>query len=309
MYKHEVQELTEGPLHTLSNEAGHRLSLLPNYSACITELELNGITVLDTCTPKEAKSNLWYKSTPLFPFPNRLAGGQYTWRGKTYQFPINDGPNGHALHGFGTECQFEWINKDIRSQQAVLTFRFDYGGELEYYPFPFSLTLHYQLSTENGAQFIATAKNTGAGTMPFGLGWHPYFLVREAGTTALQLPKMSMVGLDATMIPTGKHYDYDLFETPTPVASTVLDNCFKLAPSEDGRATVHLQHPDGTRLQYWQESGADQFPYLQVFTHPERHSIAIEPMSCNVDALNNGNHLWPLQPGEERTTSFGFHPA
>src|SRR5688500_9381880 len=42
----------------------------------------------------------------LFPFPNRIRDGKFTWNGRGYQLPIN-GPNGrHAIHGFA--CYRPW---------------------------------------------------------------------------------------------------------------------------------------------------------------------------------------------------------
>ena len=42
----------------------------------------------------------------LFPFPNRIRGGQFTWEGKTYQLPANDPAMKNAIHGFA--CRRPW---------------------------------------------------------------------------------------------------------------------------------------------------------------------------------------------------------
>ena len=39
--------------------------------------------------------------------------------------------------------------------------------------------------------------------------------------------------------------------------------------------------------------------YLQLYTPPDRKSIAIEPMNCIANAFNNGIGLKLLKPGEE----------
>src|SRR5712692_9930408 len=36
----------------------------------------------------------------LFPFPNRIRDGRFTWDGKEFQLPLNDGPQRNAIHGF-----------------------------------------------------------------------------------------------------------------------------------------------------------------------------------------------------------------
>ena len=36
----------------------------------------------------------------LFPFPNRLRGGQFPFEGRTVQLPLNESTGRHAIHGF-----------------------------------------------------------------------------------------------------------------------------------------------------------------------------------------------------------------
>ncbi|MCB0643138.1 MAG: hypothetical protein KDC44_15925, partial [Phaeodactylibacter sp.] len=49
-----------------------------------------------------------------------------------------------------------------------------------------------------------------------------------------------------------------------------------------------------------------KYNFLQVFTPDHRQSIAIEPMTCNVDAFNNREGLIVLKPGEAHAASFGL---
>jgi aldose 1-epimerase len=37
----------------------------------------------------------------LFPFPNRIRDGRYTWDGREYQLPLDDPAGKNAIHGFG----------------------------------------------------------------------------------------------------------------------------------------------------------------------------------------------------------------
>jgi len=54
-----------------------------------------------------------------------------------------------------------------------------------------------------------------------------------------------------------------------------------------------------------------QFPFFQVFTPPHRESVALEPMSCNVDAFNNKQGLVSLAPDKKwgGKISFEYHTA
>ena len=75
----------------------------------------------------------------------------------------------------------------------------------------------------------------------------------------------------------------------------MLDNCFAV-PTTSLEVSAHLSGPRGT-IRYWQETGKDKFNFLQVFTPPYGTSVALEPMTCNVDAFNNGEGLVTLAPG------------
>jgi aldose 1-epimerase len=78
------------------------------------------------------------------------------------------------------------------------------------------------------------------------------------------------------------------------VGDTFLDNCF-FNKKASGTYQMTLE---GARRRISVEANAKQFPYFQVFTPPHRESIALEPMTCNVDAFNNKNGLVTLASNE-----------
>jgi len=93
------------------------------------------------------------------------------------------------------------------------------------------------------------------------------------------------------------------------VGDLELDTAFRaLTPA--GGVTATLTAPDGSRLEVWQD---DDWRYLQVFTTPIfpkadglGTAVAIEPMTAPPDALNSGDHLVWLAPGESYEGSWGF---
>jgi aldose 1-epimerase len=42
----------------------------------------------------------------LFPFPNRIRDGRFTWDGREYRLPPNDPAMKNAIHGFA--CRRPW---------------------------------------------------------------------------------------------------------------------------------------------------------------------------------------------------------
>jgi aldose 1-epimerase len=281
------------------------ISFIPERGGCLLSLVIQGEEIIDGYqTPEEVDFNTWGKSGVLYPFPNRLAGGQYTWQGKEYQFPVNDVELNNALHGFGMTRPLKIVEKKLNDKEAIISMEGAYTGEFDYYPWPFTFGLTYQLLSAGELQVTMWARNDSHTVIPMGLGWHPYFQLDDtAAACCLQLPPLDMVGIDRRMIPTGKRYPYDDFAQARQIGSTVLDNCFAVSKQEK-RIQVLLSGKRG-ELHYWQETGSDKFNYLQVFTPPYGTSVALEPMSCNVDAFNNGDGLKTLQPGETISAKAG----
>ncbi|MEN0003614.1 MAG: hypothetical protein AAF798_05705 [Bacteroidota bacterium] len=306
MFIHEHIEFGKYTKHILSHKAaGVRLEVVPEVGACLTNLTLGRVAVLDAyTTPKEVDFNRWHKNLLLFPFPNRLKDGRYEWQGKEYYFAINDPVTNTALHGHGTDQPMQFLGVETSARQASIRFSFEHDGALEAYPFPFRVTVNYQLDVDRGFTTTMQAGNIGTQPIPFGLGWHPYFqIATPVDEILLQLPPCEMVGIDSHMLPTGKRYAYDEFAQAKKIGATILDNCFALVDPAP-RAEVLLQHGT-TQMIYWQETGLGKFNFIQLFTPPERPSIAIEPMSCNIDAFNNEDGLVVLETGEKMEASFG----
>jgi len=150
------------------------------------------------------------------------------------------------------------------------------------------------LDKKLGFSLRLSVTNNGQTNMPIGLGWHPYFqLTEHVNDTILTLADLDMIEIDKNMIPTGNKTPFSVFETPAAIDDFVLDNCFKI-DKESKELNLSLQ-AENHRLIYSQKS---DIPFLQIFTPPHRKSIAIEPMTCNVDAFNNEDGLKILAPDE-----------
>ncbi len=307
MYKHLTEAFGSYTKHTLVDEsAGQRLTFVPGFGSCVLDLQLKGISILDGYkTPVELEANRWAKNTVLFPFPNRLNDGTYAWDGVTYQFPINEPLSGTALHGFGQDKPMQAFQFQLKEDHASVLCRYSDPGDQDFYPFPFTFSIQFLLKNPGSVEIEMRFRNDGTDALPVGLGWHPYFtLADRIDDMHLQLPAAQMVGVDSRMIPTGKKYPYDDFSDLRRIGATVLDNCFSL-PAPEGVAEILLKGAKGA-LRYWQETGPSKYNFFQVFTPPDRNAIAIEPMTCNADAFNNGEGLIRLEPGKEVGATFGI---
>lgn len=300
MYRHQIFPFGNFQRQQIiNNNNGNSISFVAERGATIVDIQFGGRSILDGCeSGLELDLNNWGKSGILFPFPNRLEDGTYTWKDQQYQFPINDSLTGNALHGFLMDKAFDIVEIGLHAEEAYIKCLYRYQGDNAAFPFPFDFNVCYEISDRNTFQVEFSIENTGPSSFPLGLGWHPYFKTSDkVDQSELQMDHCKLVGVDARMIPTGKLYDFNSFDRLSPIKATVLDNCFVVAQPKNGKFEVKLKGQNG-QIDYWQETGNEQFNFVQIFTPPSRKSIAIEPMSCNVNAFNNKDGLKILEQEE-----------
>ncbi len=273
-------------------KSGNSFSIVPACGANVLDIQFGAESILDGYdTPEALAAGKWGKSSILFPFPNRLNKGRYEWLGKKYQFPINNAATGNAIHGFVREESFEVEYCFLAKDGASIRCFYDYDGSRDYYPFPFTLEIEFTISNDGRFRVETEVTNVGDCAMPFGFGWHPYFrLANTADAHDLKLPACEKVEINEQMIPTGERSVYSDFYTKKTVGETALDTCFQ--HSKSSGSPKLLLSGGGRRMTL--KASAKHFPFFQVFTPPHRESIALEPMTCNVDAFNNGQGLVSL---------------
>ena len=322
MYKHTIEPFGKFEKHTIENEQGDSFSIVPAFGANLLDLKFNNMSVLDGYqTPEELVKNSWSKNIVLFPFPNRLRDGQYTHEGVTYQFDINNSDTQNAIHGFSKDMPMTVLNTQTDAHEGSITCEYQHDGSHKAYPFKFIFKITFSLKSQNetetelslraergrrGYEFEIDMqfKNLEIKAIPVGLGWHPYFRIsQKSDDTALQMPDCQLIMIDDRMLPTGEKRIFKDFETLKKIGSTFLDNGFYII-NQNENAEVILQSELG-KLTYWQETGAAKWNYVQVFTPPHRQSIAVEPMTCNMDAFNNKDSLVLLTPKATLDGKFG----
>jgi aldose 1-epimerase len=220
----------------------------------------------------------------LFPFPNRIRDGRFTFEGAEYQ--VNP-----PRHGFVRDKVWEVIDQDTSEDEgAWIRSRFDARDYpeaiLSQFPFPFTVEMTHRLR-DGKLSIHLTATNTGERAMPMGFGLHPYFRRPAHGT--IQVPAHNRWELTDSL-PTGKVLEldeaYDLRQ-PHDLAGLVLDDIYRgLSETEPGVTQCRLTDSD-RRTETVVEFSASQFPFVVVYTPPAlRQAICIEPNTCPTDAFN-----------------------
>ena len=314
MYSLDRQPFSPFTLVRLRHDpTGQFVTINPGFGGMLHQLGLSdGHTVtelLDTYHSPNALQTTFadtYRGAKLSPFANMVAGGRYTFGGTAYQLPINWPADGHAIHGFVADKPFDVVSEKSSDTGAELALHYSDAGQTPGFPFPFHLTVTYRLHAETGFSAQTTVENTGETPMPYADGWHPYFRLADSiDRLCLQLPTDTEIVLDNSYIPTGKTTHSTDFERFTPIGNRPFDACFRVKTT-DGLARTYLRNPQtDTELCVWQQ--ADAYPYVQIYSPPDRQSLAIEPMTAWPDALNNQQGLLRLAPGQRWTGAFGIN--
>ena len=301
-------------LYTMRNEdSGEYVSIVPGYGAIIHRLALATPTeelvqVMEGYESSEqllADGSHSFKGNVLFPFPNRIKDGRYTFDGNPFQLPVNEADRGHALHGYLYHAAFDVVAQGASVKGAFLVLEYESDGKTEGYPYKYILDLDFRL-TDDGFSCKVVVQNNDEKEMPLGFGYHPYFsLSGQVDQLLLKMPVKAQLELDSRMIPTGGEQAPNRYAEFTPIGSDFLDNAYFVSEDKGVAVTQLVDPARNLKLEVWQETGPNGFNYLQVYTPKTRQSIAIEPMSCAPDAFNNSKGLIRLKPDEVVETTFG----
>ncbi len=276
----------------ITNESQNlEISIYPNLGASLQKLSSNGIEIIDGITNDEAGLNVYkskFNSSFLFPSPNRIADGKYTFNNKDYQLECNEVALNNSLHGHIYNKSFQVTTTDINEEKAVITFTYSNNGTVIGFPFSYKLDIIYTF-TKNNLTLDFKVVNTGIDEFPFGLGWHPYFNAKNLVSSSLDFDGTKKYHLNDKNIP---QQEIPLpFTTPLTLGETFLDDCF-LVNKPETTFTTDSYKIDMRFTSQTKES------FLQVYTPDTRDCIAIEPMTCAPDCFNNKNGLLTLRPSE-----------
>lgn len=247
-----------------------------------------------------------YAGKVLMPWPNRVAGGAYSFRGQRYELPVNEAATGSALHGLAL-----WNAWQVEQRsQADVIFTHLLHGEPGY-PFQLSLSARYTLDAETGLHVELAATNCGTAAAPYGTGSHPYITVagEDVSNCELSFRAGKVLLTDEKLQPTElldtQGTDFD-FSDLRMLASQSLDHAFTNLP--EGKWDVTLRNPDLQLSAVVEASGTDA-PWLQLYSGElrGRKGLAVEPMTCPPNAFNSGHDLVVLEAGQAHSLTFRVH--
>ena len=267
------------PTLELADEASGSLAVLaPSRGGILARLRLAGreILYLDRATFEDRSANVRGGCPVLFPSPGKLTGDAFT----------RDGVHGAMKqHGFARALPWDVVSvSDQGAASATLRLASNEATRAQY---PWDFTADYTYSLRDkvlGVEMLFT--NHSATPMPFGAGFHPYFAVPEADKARARIPTPATRAFDSTR----------KREIPFPGLDFTLPE-IDLHLVDHGGSTASLQIEGGKAVTL---RGSPELSRWVIWSLRGRDFICLEPWTCPGDALNTGEGLLVLAPGETR---------
>lgn len=273
MYK--IEEMTDSygyPVYRMSDgAAGNSVCVNALRGGIPTQLVLGGkdILHLDGAVYRDREKYIRGGIPVLFPSVGKLKDDTYREAGREYHLPIH-----------GLARNFPWKVTGQREDTGELTLELESTEETKkQYPFAFRLRFTYLLG-DGSLKIRQEYQNLSEKRMPFSAGFHPYFRIPEQVEVRLHAQSAlntvtGRLGKCPERIPCGEEESGYL----------VLDGREREVSADFGthRLTVAF---DGI------------FRYLLVWYVEKEKFICLEPWTGRPDALNTGEDLLRLEPGE-----------
>ncbi len=279
--------------------SGASASILPSYGFNMFDLRLpvaGSVRPVISAAPDFADNprTPGRNGTPvLFPFPNRINQGKYTFQGKTYRIPSNSGT--HAIHGFAVSAPWDVESQSTEGGAASLTGRFQLSVNApesrEFWPSDALIRIKYALAGRKVTMTV-TVTNPTADDLPYGFGIHPYFFCPftqggDLGRTRVVLPATEVWVLDQ-FIPTGEKRpvgDRLDFRGGRSMEGLKLDDVLTGVEYDGDRGVCRLV--DESLKAEFRLTFDRAIRELVAFTPPGAGNvISIEPYTQTTDAIN-----------------------
>jgi aldose 1-epimerase len=236
----------------------------------------------------------------LHPWANRLSSYEYRVAGKHVVLPhgtglIADDGAGLPIHGV-VPGLMRWDVSARNAQRLRARFRWASPPLLRLFPFAHELTVDVTIAT--GTLTIATTLlSTGDDSVPVSFGYHPYLRIPGIRRQDWQVDigASRRLVLDERMIPTRERQP--VARRALILEDTSLDDGFDALAAP---ATFAASASD-TRIA---AEFLEGYAYAQIYAPARSDFVCFEAMTAPTNALNSGDGLRLLNPGEQHHAAF-----
>jgi galactose mutarotase-like enzyme len=160
------------------------------------------------------------------------------------------------------------------------------ASTLARFPWNFQAQLGFRVQAR-GLQLRFSLHNLDTEPLPFALGYHPYFHVAETEKPLVRIASQATEAFDNVRKQVVPFTGFDLTEPELDLH--LLDH---------GSQECALAWPDGSKLLLRADP---EFAVWVVWTLGGRDFVCLEPWTARANALNSGNNLLTVEPGQTRT--------
>lgn len=254
------------------------LEVVPERGGIITHWSLQEQEILYLDAERFANPNLSVRGgiPILFPICGNLPDNTYTYKGQQYQL---------KQHGFARDLPWTVVESSESINHLVsLTIVLDSNDQTRaVYPFDFQLAFTYELK-DNCLELRQRYTNHSTEPMPFSTGLHPYFCTSDKTQLKFELPASEYQNqITKDVHPFAGTFDFDQDELDLAFSRI----CARSASVTDQRRRLKIV------LSY-----SDLYSTLVFWTVKGKDYYCLEPWSAPRNALNTGEHLTQLAPGE-----------
>jgi galactose mutarotase-like enzyme len=260
--------------------AQSRLEIVPERGGIVTSWQVQGRELLYMDTERFTQPNLSVRGgiPVLFPICGNLPNQTYAANGQNYRL---------KQHGFARDQPWEVIEQQTQTGVSVTLELCSNEQTRAVYPFEFQLAFTYALRGNT----LATRQrytNHSAVPMPFSAGFHPYFLVIAKNQLRFDLPATEAIDQSSHQI-----QDFA--------------NAFDFARDEIDWAFPHLTRQSASVVDLNRHTRITMtysplFSTLVFWTLRGKDFYCLEPWTAGRNALNTGDRLLHLAPGESLET-------
>ncbi len=233
-----------------------------------------------------------YGNPILFPC-NRIRGGEFTFEGRRYAFPVNEPSTDCHIHGALYKLPFVVVEQTERS----VTLRYQArAGEYLNFPHAFAVERAYEL-THEGLTERTSFENLSKQTMPLMLAFHTTFLAKDCYFRA---PVIEEQLRDKHFLPTGEYAkdrarEREMQRGEYPVGEAHLSALYRL--EGDGVAITDGKY----EVEY---VASKEYGYRMLYAEKGAGFLVAEPQTCAIDCFHlatppEENGLLRLLPNEK----------